>query len=619
MFEKMDELKKTSEINETKKTKQKKAIPKKLKNQVWDICLGKENGTGPCYTCSEEIDSKSFHCGHIIAEKHGGQTILSNLKPICALCNQSMGTQNMETFKNEYFSLTTQNKNTQNKNAQNQNSKTTQNKQKFVETINKNTFNLEQNDICEYVKFLEGNKFIYVIQENNYKLYCFDGKLWRQDSALLKKYLSHDLYDFLKEILCNLYHNDKSIDQMKLKINKLKSAGFKRNVIETYKEVGEKRYVKFDINSNLLGFENIVYDLSKGEFREYKYDDYISTTTGYNWREPTQDEIDTLIKLIEQIMPNKEERDLYLQILCTTLDGKCVEKLIIFNGEGRNGKGMMNDLLLCALGNYGLIGNNSILFETNKTGSNPEKANIHKKRLVIFREPPEKNKFSNSIVKELIGGGMFSARGHYEKETQKELNLTMIVECNKKPLFAKEPTNAEARRIIEVNFQSTFITNKDIIDPQKHVFFADIFYKETVFQEKHKFALIHILLNEYKKYKQNGFVLTMPQSVAERTQTYLELSCNLVTWFKQNYEFTGNKQDICRSTELYHNLSQSDYFCQLTKHEKQKYNKSYLKNYIETNIFFRKYFVEKTSYARNFISEWKLIKHDKNECDDENN
>jgi phage/plasmid-associated DNA primase len=494
------------------------------------------------------------------------------------------------------------------------------NKPKFIEIMDKSaSFDLEEYDMCKYVKLLEGKNFMYVTHNGTNKLFCFNGKIWEQNSALLKNFLSTDLYDFLKKILVELYFDDKSFNQMKSQIRKLKSTIFKENIVKTYRELGSNNQVKFDSNCDLLGFDNVVYDLKNGVFRDYKYDDYILTTTGYNWQEPTQDEIDTLTKLIEQIMPNKEERNLYLQILCSTLDGRCVEKFIIFNGEGGNGKGMMDDLLLCALGNHGLIANNSILFEINKTGSNPEKANIHKKRLVIFREPPEKHKFSNSTVKELTGGGMFSARGHHEKETQKELNLTMIVECNKKPLFAEEPTNAEVRRIIDVYFQSKFTTNKDQLDPKKHVYFAEAAFKETAFQEKHKFALIHILLNEYKKFRQNGFKFDVPQSVADRTQNYLELSCNLVTWFKQNYEFTGNKQDICRSTELYHNLSQSDYFYQLTKHEKQKYNKSYLKNYLETNIFFRKYFVEKTPYARNFICEWKLIKHEKNEQDDENN
>ena len=73
-----------------------------------------------------------------------------------------------------------------------------------------------------------------------------------------------------------------------------------------------------------------------------------------------------------------------------------------------------------------MIGNNNLLFENSKMGSNPEKANIHKKRYIVFREPPANKQFENSVVKELTGGGNFSARGHFESETQKELNITTV-------------------------------------------------------------------------------------------------------------------------------------------------------------------------------------------------
>jgi len=38
---------------------------------------------------------------------------------------------------------------------------------------------------------------------------------------------------------------------------------------------------------------------------------------------------------------------------------------------------------------------------------------MHKKILIIFREPWAKNKFQNSVIKELTEGGKFSARGHH--------------------------------------------------------------------------------------------------------------------------------------------------------------------------------------------------------------
>ena len=80
-----------------------KSIPKSVKDAVWDKCIGRHNGIGKCYCCGTNIDSKKFDCGHIIAFAKGGLNVVENLKPICATCNKSMGTQNLEEFKKEYF------------------------------------------------------------------------------------------------------------------------------------------------------------------------------------------------------------------------------------------------------------------------------------------------------------------------------------------------------------------------------------------------------------------------------------------------------------------------------------------------------------------------------------
>ena len=46
-----------------------------------------------------EIKMNSFHCGHVLAVVNGGKTSVDNLRPICAACNLSMGTENLEDFK----------------------------------------------------------------------------------------------------------------------------------------------------------------------------------------------------------------------------------------------------------------------------------------------------------------------------------------------------------------------------------------------------------------------------------------------------------------------------------------------------------------------------------------
>ena len=88
-----------------KNTYKKKAIPKTLKKLVWDKWIGEKIGSTKCLCCNHQnIRQIEFHCGHIIAEKNGGKTNVDNMKPICAQCNLSMGTMNMNEFQNIYFS-----------------------------------------------------------------------------------------------------------------------------------------------------------------------------------------------------------------------------------------------------------------------------------------------------------------------------------------------------------------------------------------------------------------------------------------------------------------------------------------------------------------------------------
>jgi uncharacterized coiled-coil protein SlyX len=81
----------------------KKAIPKTLKNKVWNKYIGIEIGQTKCLCCKlTDISQLNFHCGHIISEKDGGELTMENLKPICGSCNLSMATMNMDEFMKKY-------------------------------------------------------------------------------------------------------------------------------------------------------------------------------------------------------------------------------------------------------------------------------------------------------------------------------------------------------------------------------------------------------------------------------------------------------------------------------------------------------------------------------------
>jgi 5-methylcytosine-specific restriction endonuclease McrA len=73
---------------------------------VWKTYIGMAHGEVPCLCCkSNNIDMLNFHCGHVVSDAEGGNTELSNLRPICSVCNSSMGSMNMKVFAKEEFGV----------------------------------------------------------------------------------------------------------------------------------------------------------------------------------------------------------------------------------------------------------------------------------------------------------------------------------------------------------------------------------------------------------------------------------------------------------------------------------------------------------------------------------
>ncbi len=69
-------------------------VPKAIREQVWLRYFG-ETFKDKCWVpwCVNEITAFSFHVGHNRPWSQGGTLSISNLRPICARCNHSMGAQ----------------------------------------------------------------------------------------------------------------------------------------------------------------------------------------------------------------------------------------------------------------------------------------------------------------------------------------------------------------------------------------------------------------------------------------------------------------------------------------------------------------------------------------------
>jgi hypothetical protein len=84
----------------------KNVITQAMRIVCWNTYIGDEVGKTQCLCCkSNNITQHNFHCGHVVAEAQGGAMHVSNLRPICAVCNNSMGTTNMIEFAKDSFDV----------------------------------------------------------------------------------------------------------------------------------------------------------------------------------------------------------------------------------------------------------------------------------------------------------------------------------------------------------------------------------------------------------------------------------------------------------------------------------------------------------------------------------
>ena len=70
-----------------------------LKSLIWTDTYGETYNVKCCVCELNTITPFKHHVGHIISLANGGDNKRQNLKPICEQCNLTMGTKNMNEFK----------------------------------------------------------------------------------------------------------------------------------------------------------------------------------------------------------------------------------------------------------------------------------------------------------------------------------------------------------------------------------------------------------------------------------------------------------------------------------------------------------------------------------------
>jgi 5-methylcytosine-specific restriction endonuclease McrA len=86
-----------------KPKRQRRSLPAAVRSAVWNAWNGRASGVAPCTVCGTRVSQQDFECGHVVAASLGGPDTVENLRPVCRLCNRSMGTENLHEFRARYF------------------------------------------------------------------------------------------------------------------------------------------------------------------------------------------------------------------------------------------------------------------------------------------------------------------------------------------------------------------------------------------------------------------------------------------------------------------------------------------------------------------------------------
>jgi P4 family phage/plasmid primase-like protien len=423
-------------------------------------------------------------------------------------------------------------------------------------------------DIAQVITNLYDEQFIY--EPLNSEWYHFTEHRWKcikREPLVLLNYISTDIVAlFCKYFKRVLIPDWQSKDNLEDKINAAK------NVDKIYKSIEKKCkdnkpkqailnetksgfknedfLRKIDLNKNLIGFNNGVYDLKNKYFRNGRPSDYITMSVNYDYVDYDKDniifqEVKDFIKSIQpDIVEDDTHRRKYLkQFLASIIQGvNTDESFHIFTGVGRNGKSKLVELLEMALGDYaGKLAISSLTKpRKNSSDASPDQVAIRNKRLVTMQESDPYDKINNGVLKEFSGGDKITGRGLYKDPITFKPQYKIIMICNDIPKLQSPTDTATFERLRVIEFPVHFTKEKKLIDRYEKPMDLTISDKIEIWGP----YFMTLLIKWFNKYFPNTEVkLITPKIVNKYTNEYKNDNDKWNDFYQTDVELQNTKKD----------------------------------------------------------------------------
>ena len=299
------------------------------------------------------------------------------------------------------------------------------------------------------------------VNDNNKKLYIFDGSVWIE---LSEREFKQEIIKILKK---------ENVDFTDRLLNSLSS------LIYTMADVLPP------INKEVIAFANGTYEVENKKFREHLPEDgllshnqieYIPmietcsleslAPSFFRWLAFVSNEsissMDVILSVLYMVLANRYEWQLFIEV----------------TGEGGTGKSVFSQILSLLAGGLHNVASTNMMALDNARG----RANVVGKRLILLPDQP-KYTGDGAGIKAITGGDLVEIDGKYEKQYSIVLHAVVVITNNQPMIFTEKNGGIARRRVI-------FSFDRVVPEAERDILLIDKIKVELPF-------LIHYLFNRF--------------------------------------------------------------------------------------------------------------------------
>jgi P4 family phage/plasmid primase-like protien len=375
-------------------------------------------------------------------------------------------------------------------------------------------------------------KNTYILIENTW--YRFNGIIWCKIKEIYPREILlavNNIREYILEIYKKHYrvkNLENELDTLHKITSNLSKKLNKSNEDISYVSASKKFFSRpgllFNEDSNLIAFQNGVYDLKAMTFRRGSPQDYLSIQMDYHFIEETNTrQRDYLLQFLEDILPNRDVREFLLYNIASCLlnmPNREQEFYILTGKKGANGKSVLSNLIEDTFDEFYAAPEPTLLTKPREKANETNEAlkDLIGKRIAIISEPDKRDRIIASNLKKFTGCDTITVRGNHEQSQKMNIKMKFFMLCNSIPLL-DDCKDAEIRRLCVINFPTRFCENPTRANEKK----IDITVSEQLKLCKSEFfKLLLSYLVEYKNISGLGNKIIKPNEVTKQLDNYIQ-------------------------------------------------------------------------------------------------